>query len=210
MDGVVTPGARPLRIGVTGGIGSGKSTVGRLLAGDLGVWIDVDAISHALTASGGLAMPALIDAFGPDIAAADGSLDRTRMRARVFSDRSARQRLEAVLHPLIGAEAESRAEAGRRAGTPSVVFDVPLLVESGRWRARVDRVLVVDCDAATQVRRVQARSGWPETDVQRVIAQQASRAARRAVADAVIVNDRDDLEALRLAVHRLRVAWRLA
>jgi len=210
VDGVVTaPRERPLHIGVTGGIGSGKSTVGRLLAGDRGIWIDVDAISHALTAPGGAAMSALVEAFGEDIAAADGSLNRVHMRALAFSDRSARQRLEAVLHPLIGAEAESRAEAGRQAGAPCVVFDVPLLVESGRWRARVDRVLVVDCEPGTQVRRVQARSGWPEADVHRVIAQQATRNARRAVADAVIVNDRDDLDGLRLAVHRLRVAWRL-
>jgi dephospho-CoA kinase len=209
VDGVVTPREPPLRVGLTGGIGSGKSTVGRLLAGAHGVWIDVDAISHALTASGGAAMPALVEAFGRDIAVADGSLNRAHMRVLAFSDRSARQRLEAVLHPLIGAEAESRAEAARQAGAPCVVFDVPLLVESGRWRARVDRVLVVDCEPGTQVRRVQARSGWSEADVHRVIAQQATRTARRAVADAVIVNDRDDLEVVELAVHRLRVAWRL-
>lgn len=198
-----------MRIGVTGGIGSGKSTVGRLLAGDRGAWIDVDAISHALTAPGGAAMPALVEAFGQDVASPDGSLNRARMRALAFSDGSVRQRLESLLHPLIGAEAEARAEAARRTGASCVVFDVPLLVESGRWRARVDRVLVVDCDPSTQVRRVQARSGWPEADVQRVIAQQATRTARRAAADAVIVNDRDDLVDLGQAVDRLRLVWRL-
>jgi len=181
-------GASPPRIrsvGLTGGIGSGKSTVARLLASHGAVVVDTDAIAHALTAPGGAALPAIADAFGADVIGADGALDRGRMRERVFADAGARQRLEAVLHPMIGAEAEAQAAA---AGDRPVVFDVPLLAESARWRARVERVLVVDCPPALQVARVVQRSGWTPQAVERVIAQQASRERRRAIADAVIDN----------------------
>lgn len=125
------------------------------------------------------------------------------MRAIVFADPEAKQRLEAIIHPLIGREADRQAAAA--APDQVVVFDVPLLAESGRWRDRVDRVLVVDCDESTQVERVMARNGWPTETVQRVIAQQATRAQRRAVADAVIVNDGVSLAALR---DRVREVWR--
>lgn len=173
-------------IGLTGGIGSGKSTVAQRLVACGAHLVDTDAIARALTQPGGAAMPALAAAFGPDIVTPDQALDRARMRQRVFRDPAAKARLEAVLHPLIGEEA--RRQARQAAGRP-VVFDVPLLAESGHWRDRVDRVLVVDCDTATQIERVAARPGWDAEAAQRVVAQQATRAARRGIADAVIFNE---------------------
>ena len=175
-----------LRIGLTGGIGSGKSTVAQLLVQHGAVLVDTDLIARQLTLPGGAAIEAIASSFGPALIDANGALDRARMRDRVFSDAIARQRLEAILHPLIGLEAERQAVA---AGTAPVLFDVPLLVESGRWQALVDKVLVVDCREATQIARVVARSGWTVEAVQAVIDQQAPRARRRACADAVIYND---------------------
>lgn len=196
--------AATLRIGLTGGIGSGKSTVARCLV-ELGAGlVDTDAIARELTLPGGAAIEPLRAEFGAAAIAADGSLDRTHMRQLAFTDRAARQRLEAILHPLIGAEAERRAALLR---VPAIVFDVPLLVESGRWRARVDRVLVIDCNEATQVRRVVARSGWTPEAVESVIAQQATRAARRACADAVIFNEHLSPAGLDRAVHDLWDHW---
>ena len=182
-----------LAIGLTGGIGSGKSTVAALLVGCGAVLVDTDAIAHALTAPGGAALPALADEFGADIIGADGSMNRDTMRARVFSDASTKARLQAILHPLIGIEAQRQAA---RAGGRPVVFDVPLLTESSAWRQRVHRVLVVDCLESTQVQRVMQRSGWAEDQVRVVIAQQASRVARCAIADAVIFNDALSRQAL--------------
>ncbi len=195
---------RGLRIGLTGGIGSGKSTVARRLVERGAVLVDTDAIARALTAPGGAALPAIAQAFGAQAIGADGAMDRDAMRARVFADPAAKQRLEAILHPLIGRETEARAAA---AGTATVVFDVPLLVESGRWRERVDRVLVVDCSEDTQVQRVMARNGWPEEAVRRVIAQQARREQRHAVADMVILNEGLSLEALQAEADRVWDTW---
>lgn len=175
-----------LRIGLTGGIGSGKSTVAALLAGLGAEVVDTDVIARQIALPGGAAMDGIRQAFGAEFIDAAGGLDRERMRALAFSDDAARRRLEAILHPLIGAETERQAAAS---SAPVVVFDVPLLVESGRWRARVHKVLVVDCTEATQVARVIARSGWTVDAVQSVIDRQASRAQRRACADAVIFND---------------------
>jgi dephospho-CoA kinase len=195
------------RVGLTGGIGSGKSTVARRLV-ELGAHlVDTDAIARSLTAPGGGAIPALREAFGDDAIAADGALDRERMRGLAFADPDAKRRLEAVLHPMIGAEAERQATLAD--GRP-VVFDVPLLAESRHWRARVQRVLVVDCREATQVERVVHRSGWSADAVRRVIEQQAPRAMRRAVADAVIFNEGLDLDALRAEVDALWARWRAA
>lgn len=176
---------RLARVGLTGGIGSGKSTVAATWVTLGATLIDTDAIAHALCAPGGAAVPALRAAFGDSIQAADGGLDRQRMRAIAFTNASARQRLEAILHPMIGEEA--RQHAAEAAGV--VVFDVPLLAESAHWRARCERIAVVDCSRDTQVSRVMARSGWAKEQVERVIAQQASRSMRRAIADAVIHND---------------------
>jgi dephospho-CoA kinase len=195
----------PWRIGLTGGIGSGKSTVAGLLAAHGAAVIDSDAIARRLTLPGGAAIPAIRAEFGPDLIDASGALDRERMRALAFADPHARRRLEAILHPLIGLATEREAAAS---SAPMVVFDVPLLVESGRWRARVDRVLVVDCDEDTQVRRVVQRAGWPEATVRAIIAQQASRAARLAAADAVIRNDDGlTLEQLAMQVDTLWSRW---
>ncbi|MES1162573.1 MAG: dephospho-CoA kinase [Rhizobacter sp.] len=175
------------RIGLTGGIGSGKSTVGRLLAGLGAVVIDTDLIARQLTLPGGGAIERITREFGAELIAADGALDRTRMRELVFADTTAKRRLEAILHPLIGIETERQAHASPDA--PALVFDVPLLVESKRWRAQVDKVLVVDCRETTQVERVVQRSGWTPAAVQAVIDQQATRQQRRAAADAIIFND---------------------
>jgi dephospho-CoA kinase len=197
---------RRLTIGLTGGIGSGKSTVAAMLVAEGAALVDTDAIARALTAPGGAAMPALIAAFGAAIAGADGALDRDTMRRLAFADPAAKRRLEAVLHPLIGAQAQREADA---AASDVVVFDVPLLTESAHWRARVDRVLVIDCSEATQIERVSRRPGWSRDVVERVIAQQSARAQRRAIADAVIHNDDGlALETLAHAVRRLLTRWR--
>ena len=175
-----------LRIGLTGGIGSGKSTVAALLAACGATIVDTDAIARQISLPGGAAMASIAQTFGAEFIDAAGGLDRERMRTLAFSDDTARRRLEAILHPLIGLETERQAAAS---GAPVIVFDVPLLVESGRWCSRVHKVLVVDCLEATQVTRVVARSGWAADAVQAIIDRQASRARRRACADAVIFNE---------------------
>lgn len=191
--------AAPWIVGLTGGIGSGKSAAAEIL-GRLGATVvDTDAIAHELTAPGALAMPALKDAFGEAIIAADGSLNRPAMRALAFSDPKARTRLEAILHPLIRAESRRRSQV---ATGHYVVLVVPLLLESGEYRRRVDRVLVVDCPEATQVARVMARSHLSETEVRRIMAAQASRGERLAAADDVIEND-GSLEQLQTRVQAL-------
>lgn len=174
-------------IGLTGGIGSGKSRVADML----GEWgasvVDTDEIARALTAAGGAAMPAIEREFGPAALTADGALNRDWMRERAFADPQVRQRLEALLHPVIGQETERQAAAARG---PYLVFVVPLLVESiARWRDRVDRICVVDCDPETQVARVRSRSGLTDSAIRRIMAAQAARASRLAVADDVINND---------------------
>jgi dephospho-CoA kinase len=199
--------ASRLRIGLTGGIGSGKSSVGKLLVQHGAALIDTDLIARQLTRPGGAAIDAIAGTFGAEFIDAGGALDRERMRALVFADPPARQRLEAILHPLIGIETECQARAAAAAVT---VFDVPLLVESGRWRARVDKVLVVDCPEAVQVERVVARSGWTAQAVRSVIDQQAPRARRRACADAVIFNDGITLDELAAQVHALWLGWAVA
>jgi dephospho-CoA kinase len=201
---VVSGLTKPLQIGLTGGIGSGKSTVASMLVGCGAVLVDTDAIAHALTAPGGAALPALAESFGADIVAADGAMNRERMRTLAFGDSTVRRRLEAILHPMIGQEAQRQAEL---AGARPVVFDVPLLAASSAWRQRVDRVLVVDCLESTQLLRVMQRSGWSEDQVRRVMAQQTPRAARRAIADAVLFNEQLPLDALRQQVHMLWQLW---
>ncbi|WP_022980496.1 dephospho-CoA kinase [Ideonella sp. B508-1] len=193
-------GAR--RIGLTGGIGSGKSTVARMLSAHGARVIDTDAIARALTQPGGAALQDIADRFGAEMIGTDGALDRARMRDLVFAQPQAKRQLEAILHPLIGEETQRQAQAAGPA--QPVVFDVPLLVENGaRWRRQVDRVLVVDCSEATQEARVLARSGWPQAQVAQVIRQQASRSARRAAADAVILNDTLTLAELEAEVDAL-------
>ena len=173
-------------VGLTGGIGSGKSAVGDLFAARGIAVIDTDAIAHELTAPGGAAMPAIRAEFGDAVAAADGALDRAAMRAIVFADPSARKRLEGILHPMIRIESERRLAA---AESPYVIYMVPLLVESGDYRKRVNRVAVVDCREETQIARVMQRNGLARPDIERILAAQASRAERLAAADDVIDND---------------------
>lgn len=189
----------PYVVGLTGGIGAGKSAVAERFVARGAELVDTDAIAHELTAAGGAAIAPIRAAFGDAVIGADGALERTAMRARAFADAGARARLEAILHPLIGAQAWARVAASR---APYVVLAVPLLVETGRWRERVDRVLVVDCSEAAQLARVQARSRLPAEQVRAIIAAQATRAQRRAVADDLIDND-GSLAALDAQVDRL-------
>ncbi|KVE39728.1 dephospho-CoA kinase [Burkholderia sp. TSV86] len=194
-------------VGLTGGIGSGKTTIANLL-GSLGASIvDTDLIAHHITAAHGSAMPLIAREFGAAFVAADGSLDRAKMRALVFSDEGARKRLEAITHPLIRDETEREANAAQGA---YVVLVVPLLVESGTWKARVDRVLVVDCAVDTQIARVMRRNGFTREQVEAIIARQASRSVRLAAADDVIVNDHTShrqLEAEVAALHQRYLAF---
>lgn len=178
-----------LRVGLTGGIGSGKSTVAGMLAECGAAIIDADAISRQTTAPGGAAIALITQEFGADLVTADGALDRIRMRELVFSDPEAKRRLEAIIHPLVGEEAARQTAQVQQSGRACIVFDVPLLVESGRWRQQLDRVLVVDCDEETQISRVMARSGWTRQMVEQVMAGQASRLRRLAAADVCIDND---------------------
>lgn len=172
-------------IGLTGGIGSGKSTVAELFAAQGVAVVDTDLIAHELTGPAGAAMPEILAAFGDAVRQPDGGLDRAAMRRLAFADSQVRQRLEGILHPRIRSEAERRC---RLATTPYVLLVVPLLIESGAYRDRVQRVLVVDCDETTQVARVVARSRLSPEEVRRIIATQLSRAERLAAADDVIVN----------------------
>ncbi len=173
-------------VGLTGGIGSGKSLVADLFAARGAALIDTDQIAHQLTMPGGAAMPAIRAAFGAEFIGADGAMDRAKMRQRVFADAAARQRLETILHPLIQDEC---ARAAASAAGEYLMFVVPLLVESGRWRQRVARILVVDCPEALQIQRVMRRNGMSETQVRAIMATQATRSARLAAADDIIVND---------------------
>ena len=197
--------AAPRLLGLTGGIGSGKSTVAQMLVECGAVLVDTDAISRELTAKGGGAIEAIRVRFGQDFIDAQGALDRARMRDLVFREPSAKQDLERLLHPLIGRETV-RLEAEAAPDRP-VVFDVPLLVESTHWRQRVNAVLVVDCSTATQVQRVVPRSGLAPDEVERIIAHQAPRDRRLAAADLVICNDGLGLTELRSIVQELWASW---
>jgi len=193
---------RPLRIGLTGGIASGKSTVAAGFAA-LGVpVIDTDEIARAVVRPGGAALPAVVEAFGADVLGVDGSLDRRRLRARVFTDPDARRRLEAILHPHI--EAATLAASDRARGAYQVLV-VPLLIESGFDR-HVDRVLVVDCPEDLQRSRLLARDDEDPAQVERILAAQASRGQRLARADDVIDNA-GGLDAMRDAVAALHARY---
>ncbi|PUE11727.1 dephospho-CoA kinase [Limnohabitans sp. T6-5] len=177
------------RLGLTGGIGSGKSTVAGMLAARGAVVMDADAISRSVTAPGGLAIAPIGRAFGAAMIGPDGAMDRQAMRERIFRDASAKRQLEAIIHPLVSRITTEQVQAALQNGSRCLVFDVPLLVESGeRWRRQLNQVLVVDCDTDTQRQRVMARSGLPAEEVDRIIAQQARREQRLACADVVIFN----------------------
>jgi dephospho-CoA kinase len=195
-----------LVVGLTGGIGSGKSAAADEFA-RLGIpVVDTDAIAHELTSAGGAALPEIERAFGRDALDASGAMDRARMRERVFADPAARRTLEGVLHPMIRDESRRRIQAAQG---PYVIHVVPLLVESKDFRERVDRVLVVDCPEDLQVARVRARNALPEAQVRAIMASQATRAERLAAADDVIDNS-GSLDALRKQVadlHRRYVEY---
>jgi dephospho-CoA kinase len=188
---------------VTGGIGSGKTAVSDLLQDYGAAVVDTDVIARQLTASGGDAMPHLVARFGSGIAAADGSLDRERMRQLAFENPAARKMLEDILHPIIREHAYRQVQT---AAAPYVVLVVPLLVESGAYRDIADRILVVDCPEAIQIERTMRRSGLDREQVERILRAQASRAERLAVADDVVVND-GALDALASAVQRLHAQY---
>ena len=190
-----------LRVGLTGGIGSGKSTVAGMLADCDAVVIDSDAIARQVTAPGGAAITLVEKQFGAHFITPDGAMDRELMRQLAFSDGRAKKLLEEIIHPLVGAETARQAA---QANSACIVFDVPLLVESGRWRQKVDQVLVVDCSEETQISRVMARSGWTREAVLQVMAGQASRSQRLAAADICIYNDASlSLAALAVEVRQL-------
>lgn len=184
------------RVGLTGGIGSGKSTVLQMLVRRGAAAIDADAISRAATAAGGAAIPAIAQHFGGAFVTAEGALDRPRMREHAYADPAARKQLEDIVHPLVGQEIERQVDAALASGHRCIVFDIPLLVESGRWRGQLDRVLVVDCAPDTQVERVVARSGLKPEEVRAIVAAQAPRGLRLAAADLVICNQSLTLGAL--------------
>lgn len=192
-----------LRIGLTGGIGSGKSTVGTMLAALGAALIDADALSRASTASGGSAVPLIAQAFGNDYIDASGALDRARMRQSVFSDPSARARLEAIVHPIVLRGIAQQSQAALQADARLLVLDIPLLVESGRWAAALDAVVVVDCRPETQIERVAQRNGLPRAHVQGIMDAQASRTERLRAADAVLFNDGPSLASLEAQVRSL-------
>lgn len=191
-----------LKIGLTGGIGSGKSTVARMLTTMGAALIDADAISRATTAAQGAAIDALEAVFGSTVLTPERALDRERMRALVFSDPAAKLQLERIVHPLVGQAIERQTQEAQASGHGCIVFDIPLLVESGRWRAQLHRVLVVDCSEETQVARVMERSGVDEDTVKRIIATQASRLRRLHGADYVLFNEGISLHALELQVRQ--------
>jgi dephospho-CoA kinase len=197
------------RIGLTGGIGSGKSTVLAMLQERGAAAIDADAISRAATAAGGAAVPLIAQKFGPEFVTAAGALDRARMRERAYAQPGSRRELEQIIHPLVGAEIARQVDAALAQGARCIVFDIPLLVESGRWRQQLDRVLVVDCEPETQVARVVARSGLAADEVRAIIAAQAPRALRLAAADLVICNEGLTLESLRNEVEQAALSFGL-
>jgi dephospho-CoA kinase len=184
------------RVGLTGGIGSGKSTVLAMLAELGAAVIDADAISRSTTAAGGAAIAAIAQRFGADFITPEGALDRERMRTHAYANPQARKQLEEIIHPLVGEESARQVEAALASQSQCIVFDIPLLVESGRWRPQLDHVLVVDCAPETQVARVVQRSGLAQEEVRAIIAAQASRAQRLAAADTVICNEGLSMEQL--------------
>ena len=178
-----------IRLGLTGGIGSGKSTVARMLVELGAALVDADAISRECTAAGGAAISLIAAQFGPGVLTPEGAMNRDVMRQLVFSNSAARVQLEAIIHPIVSRESARFAAVAVETGHAFIVFDIPLLVESNRWRQQLCKVMVVDCEESTQISRVVARGGWTKDAVVKVIAQQASREQRLAAADMVIYNE---------------------
>ena len=179
---------RASRIGLTGGIGSGKSTFGALLQKRGAALVDSDQIARQVTGPGGAAIAAIVQRFGPEFVDDTGALDRGRMRELAYSAPDARTALEAIVHPLVSLHSSQQAQAAEDAGTRVIVFDVPLLVESGRWVQRLAAVIVIDCPPAVQIQRVMSRSGLNRSTVEAILAAQSPRNIRRASADIVVHN----------------------
>ena len=179
---------RASRIGLTGGIGSGKSTFGAVLQKRGAALVDSDQIARQVTGPGGAAIAAIVQRFGPEFVDDTGALDRGRMRELAYSAPDARTALEAIVHPLVSLHSSKQAQAAEDAGTRVIVFDVPLLVESGRWVQRLDAVIVIDCPPALQIQRVMSRSGLNRSTVEAILAAQSPRNIRRASADIVVHN----------------------
>ena len=188
---------QPTRLGLTGGIGSGKSTVAGMLTALGAEVIDADAISRSLTTTHGAAIETIKQQFGEAMISADGSLNRNCMRDLVFTDSDAKNRLESIIHPLIKLEIQRQEQSAISLGTKLIVYDIPLLVESTNWRPVLEQVLVVDCLEQTQIERVMARNTLEQEDVKKIIANQASRKMRNSAADIVIFNDSITVEQLR-------------
>lgn len=192
---------RTWRIGLTGGIGSGKSTVAAMLSARGAALIDADAISRSVTAPNGRAIDRISHAFGPQVIDGHGAMDRQAMRDLIFKNPAAKKQLEEIIHPLVSLIAAEQALLAQQNRHACLLFDVPLLVESGeRWRRQLDRVMVVDCDAQTQVQRVMDRSGLAPEEVERIMTQQVARGKRLASADVVIFNQGLSLTELEVQV----------
>jgi len=192
-----------VRLGLTGGIGSGKSTVAALLSKFGAFVIDADAISRAATAPQGAAIKPIAVQFGSGILTEEGALDREKMRRLVYSDISAKTLLEGILHPLVGQEISRQAEMAEQRGSVCTVFDIPLLVESTQWREMLHRILVIDCLPTTQIARVAERNGLPIADVQKILLAQATRDERLRAADLVLFNDGISMDALAIEVQEI-------
>lgn len=203
------PKPSPLRIGLTGGIGSGKSTVSQMLQARGAAVIDADAIARSLTAPLGAAMEDLARSFGAAFVTPEGALNREKMRAHVFINPQAKETLEAIIHPLVAQETQRQAQVAVNAGYLTLIFDVPLLIEAGsRWRTQVDRVLVLDCLVETQIQRVAARNAMSREAIQAIISAQASRAQKLSAADWVIYNENINKKSLQEAVAQLPIQAR--
>lgn len=189
-----------LTVGLTGGIGSGKTTVAHMLASCGATIIDADAISRSLTEAGGAALIPIKQVFGEEVIGADGALNRGAMREIVFAQPASRTKLEAIIHPLV----QMRMSAAiQNAPTDVVVLDIPLLVESPRWRKQIDLIVVVDCNVETQVSRVMQRNGWAASTIEAIIQSQATRGDRLKAADVVIFNEKSNLSILKNQVNSL-------
>ena len=189
-----------LTVGLTGGIGSGKTTVAHMLAGCGATIIDADAISRSLTEAGGAALIPIKQLFGEEVNGTDGALNRGAMREIVFAQPASRAKLEAIIHPLV----QMRMSAAiQNAPTDVVVLDIPLLVESPRWRKQIDLIVVVDCNVETQVSRVMQRNGWAASTIEAIIQSQATRGDRLKAADVVIFNEKSNLSILKNQVNSL-------
>jgi len=189
-------------VGLTGGVGSGKSAAAAFFAELGAAVVDTDIVAHELTAPGGAAMAAILGAFGTTVIAENGALDRAAMRRLVFNDAMARGRLESIMHPLIRIECQLRCDRALSEGAPYAVLVIPLLVESGSYRERVSRIAVVDCAESAQIKRVAARNGLSREEIERIMAAQATREDRLAVADDTLNND-GDISALQSQIAEL-------